>query len=256
MAIIGKLTFTVITCSKDLALLERYLASVHMHFNPAELEEIIIVFNDEYRYLPEFKSCLAKFSALPIRQLWSNEIWPEQNLYNWQSQQQLKLLVSELVKTEWYIINDSKDFYYARVAYSDFISDSGQSLLYLRTIDFRDQWFGPASHHRSQYEYAYDLLGLRFSDYKIALRTQTASVCPCHTQTIQELTQYLRNKLATIFPWLLLLQINHKAMYTEYALISAWLQKHDLLLQQYSPTITTAGFHDKVACNKDLRKGT
>lgn len=256
MAISSRLTFVVITCSKDLLLLERYLDSMVLHCRSQDLEEILIIFNDEYRYLPEFEKSLSKFSQLPIRQLWSNSIWPEQKVYDWQSQQQLKLLASELVKTEWYVINDSKDFYFGSIGYEDFVNAQGQSLLELRPIhDTNDTWFGPNSFHRSQYEYAYELMGLRFAEYSHALRTFVASVCPCHTGSIRDLVRYLRNEFSALFPYLLLLQIEHKPMLTEYALISAWLQKHDLLTKQYAANNTREGYYTKVSLNKNLRRG-
>lgn len=256
MAISGRLTFVVITCFKDLLLLERYLDSLVRHCRIKDLEEVLIIFNDEYRYVSDFEKSVSKFSQLPIRHLWSNTIWPEQNIYDWQSQQQLKLLASELVKTEWYVINDSKDFYFGSIGYEDFVNAQGQSLLELRpTQDSNDNWFGPNSFHRSQYEYAYGLMGLRFSEHSHALRTFVASVCPCHTASIRDLVQYLRDQFAELFPYLLLLQIEHKAMLTEYALISAWLQKHDLLTRQYASSNTREGYYTKVSLNKNLRRG-
>lgn len=255
MAIKNKLTFLVVTCEKDLLLLDRYLTSVAQYCNLDQLHEILVVFNDEFRYYDNCKQLLGKFNSLPIKAVWSNELWPEQSQYNWNSQQQLKLLASNLVHTEWYIVNDSKDFYYKNIGYEDFISSSGQALLNLSLVTHQDNWFGPNSSHRSQYENAYELFGMRFADYPVALRTIQASVCPLHASTIQQLVLHLRQQFGVLFSWLLLLQINHKAMYTEYALVSAWLQKQELLLQQYTVHVTNLGFHAKTSCNKDLRKG-
>jgi hypothetical protein len=256
MAIANKLTFVVVTCSKDLLLLSRYLRSLVTHCNRDDLEEVLLIFNDHYRYLPEFESVVQQFSMLPIRHLWSNSIWPEQSAYDWQSQQQLKIIAAELIRTEWYVINDSKDFYFGNLAYNDFVDTQGQSMLQALPIhDPQDAWFGPNSHHRSQYEHAYDFMGLRFTEHTVALRTREASVCPCHTHSVQNMITYLKQQCGALFPQLLMLQINHKAMFTEYALMSAWLEKNNLLLKQYRLHSPREGFLIKVSCNKDLRRG-
>lgn len=240
----------------DLPLLKRFITSVHNYWNLEELDQVIVVWNDTPRYRAQFEAELASWRRpeLTIQSVWCETLWPQQDQWDWYSQQHLKLVVADLVNTEWYIIHDSKDFYVSKTGLSNFIKSNGQSCLKIRTTDHTDSWLGVHGFHYQHYKNAYDLFGLDYTDYSHALRTWEASVCPVHTQTIRDMNTHLKQQFGTLFPWMLLLQRNHETMFTEYALISAWHHKQGIMLDKYTLLDESGSFYGKIACNKDLRR--
>ena len=252
-----KITITLIVCSMDLELLARNVTSIRNNFVLNDLHKVILICNEPYRKWAEFEQAVDRLRRddFVIETHWSNTMWPEQDRYDWFSQQHLKLLVCELVETEWYIISDCKDFYTAKLGLAQFVDENNCSYQPVFSTGYQDPWLGVHGFHYKQYINAYKLLGIDYLDYDMALRNWTSSTTPVHTQTIRDLVDYLRKQFGTLFPFLLLLQINHQDVFTEYALISAWHHKNNIMLDRYClANNTSKGYLGRMGSNKDLRR--
>jgi hypothetical protein len=253
------ITLAVVTCEMDLDLLSRFIDSVNTHFCHADLDKVIVVFNDPYYLMPEFETVMESIrnkvkENFQIETHWANALWPELTDYNWNSQQQLKLSVSKLVQTDWYVIHDSKDFYTEAIGLENFIKPNEECYCAMQFIN-NDPWLGRFGTFYNEYKTAYQLFDLDYNNYEMALRPEY-DVCPVHTQTVVNMLDYLERNFGKLAIRLMELEFRGKQMVTEYALLSAWHHKTDLMLEKYSlPAVNQAqSYNNKVSRNKDLRR--
>ena len=253
------ITLAVVTCEMDLDLLDRFIDSVNTHFCHADLDKVIVVFNDPYYLMPEFETTIESIrnkvkENFLIQTHWANELWPELTDYNWNSQQQLKLSVGRLVKTDWYVIHDSKDFYTSSVGIDNFIKPNGESQCSVQFIN-NDGWLGRFGTFYTEYQTAYKLFDLDYNNYELALRPEY-DVCPVHTQTVIDMLDCLEQNFGKLATRLCELEFRGKQLVTEYALLSAWHHKQDLMLEKYSLPVVDQqqAYNTRVSRNKDLRR--
>lgn len=250
-----KITLVVITFRNDFQLLDRLLASIYAYWDTKEVAEIIVVMNDKYEYMKPFNDLVdaCEEPSIPIRRLWANELSPEMDQYDWYSQQFLKLLVSDLVNTDWFVIHDCKDYYKGHCNLTYFFSDSCQAYGCVNLWKPNNMYTGPGI-FEAEYTRAYRLWGMDFRNHKnFTLKYVTPFIC--RTQTIKDLVSDLRKKFQTVFDLLLFLQKDHKPLFTEFALISAYVTFKGQLLMDYTMTEPNYNnYHYIASRSKDLRR--
>jgi hypothetical protein len=249
-----KMTVVLPTYHDDFELLERFLASCAHQFAPGDLEEVIVILNDRYRFLKEFNEIIdrCRFDGFNVRTLWANELHPELAQYDWYSQQLVKILIAEQVRTEWFVIHDCKDYYIDRVTYRHFVDDKDTA--YGNINIYRPNVFtsGPGI-FEEQYTRAYQVWGLYFPNYKnFTLKYTTPFIC--RTEYIVDMIKDLKQKFQNVFYMILFLQIDHKPAFTEFALISAYITYRGRLMIDYNTDYSVLGYGPRVTRNKDLRR--
>ena len=244
-----KVTLAVVTCNQDLLLLRRLVNSIYQHWYHDDVQEIVVVYNDtDFNTAASWINNLAQ-EGIKLRVIDCHNMWPTQTQHDWHSQQQLKLLISEYISTDWYIIHDSKDYYIASAGSERFFTAWGTSLHHSAKLN-ADSWAGHHAIFETQYRNAYALMDLPMPG-KI-LRAYP-SVFPAHTQTILDLLEYLKIQTGKLFDNLLLLEKKHKQLYTEYSLISAWHTKQNIMDDLYLPGRMNNTFYDIIKSDKTLR---
>jgi hypothetical protein len=247
------ITLVVVTYRLDIALLERFITTAVQYWDKSQLQKILVIYNDTYEYFVKHQDFIKQLAPDLVDLRWCNTLWPEQDQYDWCSQQQLKLLAAEHVDTEWFIVHDSKDYYTKPTDESYFFNPTGVCLLHPVAVDF-DRWAGVAGNHRYQYENAYQLFGLDLRDETYILRTYQASTFPLHTHNTKQLLTFLRQQFGFLFNWLLLLQRNQQSVFTEYGLVSAWYAHDKTMHEYYSPIRSPSKhFRECLEMSKDLR---
>jgi hypothetical protein len=248
-----KLTVVVPAYHDDFELLERLLASCATHLSDF-LEEVIVILNDKYMFLEEFNAVIdrCRFPEITIRTMWANELYPELNQYDWYSQQLVKILVADHVKTEWFVINDCKDFYTGKLEYSNFINDKGMA--YANINIYKPGVFGTGPGiFEEQYARAYQIWGMYFPNYKnFTLKYTTPFIC--RTEYICDMIKDLKQKFQNVFYLILFMQIDHKPMFTEFALISAYITYRGRLVVDYNTDYNHLSYGPYASRNKDLRR--
>ena len=249
-------TLIVVAYHLDFAMLRRFIASVVQHWRHDQLVEIIVVLNDNHRYRAEFNAVLDSFQPeeIRIRRIWANEIWPGIDHYDWCSQQQLKLMIATHVTTDWYIIQDCKDFYTGPVSIDTFWAQ-GWAVECLSPMDYFDTSSG-AGIFTNQYRNAYKIWGLDFSDHR-HLPLKYTTPFQVRTDVIQDMLSDLRAKMGGAFDLLLHLEYKHHYFVTEFALISGYVTHRGLLEELYAPRENTYRQSNELRSstdrNKDLR---
>lgn len=250
-----KLTFVCVVYRNDFDLLSRLLNSINEYVNPAIIEEFLIILNEPYKYVSELKQHLNGLNAMSftIRQIWSNEIWPEQDNYGWYSQQMLKILAAEKVNTEWYMIHDAKDHYIEHCDMPDYFDASGSAYGTVNNYDPYKFGSGPGIFEK-EYTNAYELWSLDFRNHKTSFMLKYTTPFPVRTEIMCDMIKDLRDRFHNIFYKLLLLQVDHKALYTEFALISAYTTYRGVIMRDYVHGFDQPNFTWKIKQNKDLRR--
>lgn len=244
-----KVTLTVITCNKDLLLLRRLINSIYQHWYLDDLQEIIVVYNGtDFDIAAPWIQSLEQ-TGTQLRVIDCHALWPSQAQHDWHSQQQLKMLVSEQVSTDWYIIHDSKDYYIAPAGSERFFTAWGTSLHHSAKLT-ADSWAGHEAIFETQYRNAYALMDL---PTPVKILRAYPSTFPAHTQTMKDLLQYLKTRTGKLFDDLLLLEKNSRQLYTEYSLISAWHTKQNIMDDLYLPGRMNNTFYSIIKSDKTLR---
>jgi hypothetical protein len=250
----NKLTVVIPTYHDDFELLERLLASCAQNMGDF-VEEIIVVLNDKYMFMDEFNSVIdrCRFPEVKkIHTMWANELYPELNQYDWHSQQLIKILVAEHVTTEWFVINDCKDFYTGKLEFSNFVDSRGTA--YANINIYKPGVFGTGPGiFEEQYTRAYQIWGLYFPNYKnFTLKYVTPFLC--RTEYICDMIVDLKQKFQNVFYLILFMQIDHKPMFTEFALISAYITYRGRLMLDYNTDYNQLSYGPCASRNKDLRR--
>lgn len=195
-----KITFCIVTYQQDFNLLKRLINSIERNWDYSCIEEILIVVNDT--------AILDINSSLNLRIIYTST-----PVYNWYSQQVIKLNLAKYVKTNYFIIHDSKDYYTDgdKIDLSYFFNDKEQSI---------GSWFTAPNytHFITAFKNAYNLWGLDFNSVKGKLNEHTPIICK--KDVFLELIDELKDidLLDTIS--------NH--VYTEFSLMSAYIEHKQL----------------------------
>ena len=251
-----KLTFVCVVYRNDYDLVMRLMSSLGEFFKLDEIEELVLILNEPYNYVSNFQAFLAGIPnfGYKVTTYWSNELWPEQDSYDWYSQQMLKILAAEKVNTSWYVIHDAKDYYIGHTDITHYFDQQGASYGCVNTYDPHKFGSGPGIFN-DEYTRAYEIWGLDFRNHKSSFMLKYTTPFPVKTELIRDMIEDLKSRFHGVFYRLLQLQINHKPLYTEFALISAYLTFRGRIAQDYihgwerSDTFTY-----RVKQSKDLRR--
>lgn len=242
-----KTTIAIVTYGQDLALLKRQLLSIYQYWQLDQLEEIVVVYNDEPKNYADFDDAIAstQHPEIKLTPYYGADLWPTQSYWDWFSQQHLKILIAKKIKTPWFIIHDSKDAYSAPASIDTFFVSESQARLPVApgpAHEDVDNWVQIKKHphvtFRSEYNSAYKWMSIDFDTAQTILRCdQKSTVFPAHTQTMLDMIAWIEDKLGSLFDDLIRLNIrgNSRALFTEYALISAWHAHQGLLEKLYLP---------------------
>lgn len=216
------ITFVVVTCLKDIKLFERFITSINEYWDSSTLQRLIVVVNEEKEYLPDFQQfkCSALTRWLTVEDVLGHI--PKNNRLNgWHSQQQIKLVISKYVETEYFIIHDSKDFYVRNSTLSNYFDDRGLIKYHLTNDDT----------YRQEYKNACELVGIELPNLKLKHWTPVV----VHTQTQNEMVKEYLDKLGPfLFNQLTFLYGQHGQLFTEFGLFNAYLSSKSKLLKLYS----------------------
>lgn len=251
-----KITFVCVVYRNDYDLLERLMATLGEYFQLDQIHELVLILNEPYSYYTTFKQFLSNIPdfGYQITTYWSNELWPEQDEYDWYSQQMLKLLAAEKVTTDWYVIHDAKDHYIGHTNIAHYFDDQGSAYGCVNTYDPHKFGSG-AGIFDAEYSRAYEIWGLDFRNHRSSFMLKYTTPFPVKTSIITDMLTDLRSRFQGIFYRLLQLQINHKPLYTEFALISAYLTYRGAIAQLYiHGWERTDTYTYRVKQNKDLRR--
>jgi hypothetical protein len=125
-----KLTIVIVTFERDFDLLKRLLSSIQQFWEKNDILEILILLNSDNDTVHRAELDLIvneNSSPIPIRILTRQEVSPdEKSNAGYSLQMKFKLFVAAHVKTDWYLIHDSKDFYVDFVKINDYFDDDGK----------------------------------------------------------------------------------------------------------------------------------
>ena len=128
-----QLTIVIVAYHSDFVLLRRCLESIDRHCKKEQTAAIKIILNDLAVYIDHIKEIINQFPNLKIQLVPSYELEPVITEYfNWNTQQLFKILASNIVDTEWYLIHDCKDYYTNNVDFfADCFTSSGKAIIKL-----------------------------------------------------------------------------------------------------------------------------
>jgi hypothetical protein len=250
-----QITIVVVAYHGDFALLERCLQSIDKFCNIEQIAAIKIVLNDSPVYTNGIKDIISKFPNLKIDLIPSQVLEPVITEYfNWNTQQLFKLLVSEHVNTEWYLIHDCKDHYTQPVDFlNDCFTKNNQAVTKLDHTQYSD-----AMHHGGgllpfnlAHEIACKVWGVDSSD-TVKWHLPTTTPFFVKTSMMQSMVLDLRSMLRGFFPYLFNLAINEQRFCTEFLLYSAYCMKQNGL-SDYVDKSQKSEYYNKLEQSKDLR---
>ena len=191
-----KITFCIVTYKKDFNLLKRLIRSIEQNWDHSCIAEILVIVNDT--------ATLNISTPLNLKVIYSTI-----PVYDWYSQQVIKLNLARHVNTEYFIIHDSKDYYTDgdKIDLSYFFNDKKQSI---------GSWFATPNytHFINEFNNAYKLWGLDFISVKGKLNEHTPIIYK--TSVLLELLEELKD--------IDLLDKIRTHIYTEFALMSAYIE--------------------------------
>ena len=225
-----KLTIVIITFNKDFKLLLKLLDSIYEFWNSEAVESIKIVFNDEVRYKFYFDKIVDKFKnkKIKIEKYYMFEMEPRLREFDWHSQQMAKCLISKYITTDWYIINDCKDYYISPISLDDCFDEEGRAIMHLDHARYNNaeeipyptsHWgFGPFN---LAYQSCCDLWGLDPRDYK---QFHLPYLTPffVKTKNMSDMIDELKDTFKSAFPFMFSLYLNGQVFVTEFLLYNAY----------------------------------
>jgi len=227
-----KITLFFCTYYADFDLLKRAIDSIYDAWDHSTIEEIVVILNDQLDTMEELTNILDGFSkSISIRLVHASTLNPIEQ-YDWHSQQALKLLVSEIITTDWYIIYDCKDFYLVhpkeKITPKLFFNTDGKAIDVLR---IGPQTGDKGHYFIDQYQRAYNIWGLKFDPAGRHCKVTTPFIC--NTAVIRDLIAELKIKFPFLYELLFLIEINRQQYITEFTIISAYLEYKGLFDKLY-----------------------
>lgn len=226
-----KITIAVVTYHNDFLLLERMLKSVYSFWNPDQVESICIILNDKPKYYKEFENliCNNSHKDFKINKFFSYELEPGIEFFDWHSQQLLKCLISNHISTDWYVINDCKDFYTTPVDIADMFDEQGRATMPLdhsrHPSDDRvplmpgSVWApGPFS---IALKYSFEIFGLDSQDHR-TIHFPSSTPFIVKTEIMKNMIVELRSITKGFFPFLFSIQLDGQCFVTEFLLYGAY----------------------------------
>lgn len=250
-----QLTIVIVAYHQDFALLNRCLTSIEKFCNFDQIHSIKVVLNDLPTYTKPLEEILNKFQNDKIELVKSQTLEPVITEYfNWNTQQLFKILISEIVETEWYLIHDCKDQY---TGYVDFFKDcftpDGRAIMKLDHTQYSDynKHGGGFLPFNLAYEIACNVWKVSRQDTAI-WHLPTTTPYFVKTKMMQEMVSDLRSMVRGFLPYLFNLAINEQRFATEFLLYSAYCFNKNQLAD-YVDWSVNKDYYSKFKQSKDLR---
>lgn len=246
------LTLCVVTYEKDFDLLERLIRSVYLFWDTQHIKFLIIL-NDDRETEEELINITKKYSILGIKieVIWAGNIIKIEQ-YNWHTQQLMKILIAKYVKTSWFMLLDSKNYFEPnnkKHKISDFFSPTGKAY---GTWGTNPDFF----FFKNQYEIAYKLWNLELSENERVLNEFTPLFL--YTKIMAELVIELEQRFQSFLPYFFKVTEYSSSFVTEFSIMSAFI-KHKKMeeelyehLTHYDDVMIKLG--KTLGSNKDLRR--
>lgn len=226
-----KITIVVVTYHNDFRLLERMLHSVYNFWKPEQVDSICIILNDKPQYFKQFENLIKKNSnnSFKINKIYTYDLETNIKCFDWHSQQLLKCLASNIVNTDWYVINDCKDYYTQPVDILDMFDDQGRATMHLNHIRYPSDervlplptstWSpGPFS---LALNCSFELFGLDPQDHRIHHFPSTTPFI-VKTEIMKGMVNELKSMTKGLFPFLFSIQLDGQCFVTEFLLYGAY----------------------------------
>lgn len=250
-----QLTIVIVTYHQDFTLLERCLTSIKNYCDIDQIHSIKVVLNDSAIYIKPLTALLNKYPGIKLELIASQTLEPVITEYfNWNTQQLFKILVSDIIETEWYLIHDCKDFYVSKV---DFFEDcfTKDNRAYMK-LD-HTQYFDYNKHgggllpFNLAHEIACKVWG---HDPNDTTRWHLPTTTPffVKTQMMKDMLADLRSMVRGFLPYLFSLAINEQRFCTEFLLFSAYCYKRNQLAD-YIDISANRNYYQKINQSKDMR---
>ena len=218
----------IVSCVRDWELTVRCVESINTRFSDdLDLQRINIIWNeprmhDDPREFKKMRKRIAHVSGrYPIRYLTEQDIDPRLGKLlpgSWYNQQYLKLKVSEKIDATWYLVLDSKDYWFKRVDTERLFHPDGRARLWVNTVQelklraLLDQSRSLSPHLadlESELHFGYAWLCTRAMwQHHMEPRARDHVFTRCttpymfHTQTAQQMNQELEERLGGFYPFL------------------------------------------------------
>lgn len=227
----SSITIVVVTYHNDFLLLSRMLQSVYTYWNPSEVDSICVILNDTPRYYKDFENVIAKNTNqnFKINKIYAYELEPEMNFFDWNSQQLLKCVVSNAVTTEWYIVNDCKDYYVTPVSINDLFDNQGRATMPLDHTRYPSNELVPPMPGSSwapgpfslALKCSFGIFGLDAQDHKVIHFPSTTPFI-IKTEIMKNMVSELKGMTKGMFPFLFSIQLDGQCFVTEFLLYGAY----------------------------------
>lgn len=258
-----KITIAVVTYHEDFNLLKRFLDSVFAFWKKEQLDCIKVIFNDTIFYKKEFKDIITPYlnREIPVHVHYSDDLYPEMYKHDWCSQQFYKLIISEYIEQEWYIIHDCKDYYVEDVCIEDIFTSNGRATMqldYTRKPGLQKELASPVSiwtpgPFMFAFEQTCDMFGVDHRDYK-SWHLPTTTPFLAKTDVVKDLVNEMTTKLGKLFPMMFSFHTDGQLVATEFLLYNAYVTSKDLLNKLYCDWfVNHKQYFNKIKQSKDLR---
>ena len=258
-----QIEIVVVTYHNDFDLLERLLQSIYMYWKKTEVSKIHVILNDTVAYSKEFNKVIKHNSHLdfPINKIYGYEYLDLKIKYfNWSTQQIFKILSGKFVNTDWYIINDCKDYYCEQVSINDIFNKDGKATIQMKHPVGTGSKF--PSHEQISWSpgpflpaliNSFELFDLDPMDHRHC-HFPTVTPFIVKTQIMNDMVSYLRNTTKGFFPFLFSAYVDGHFLLTEFLTYGAYCYKTTKYHDYVHWDSNHRAFYNKVKQSKDLRR--
>lgn len=246
----SEITIGIVTYEKDFDLLDRLLLSIINNWDLQQIE-ILIVLNDIKEKEEELKKIVEKYNEIKTRIIYASDIINFEK-YDWYSQQVLKLFIPKYIRTPWYLLLDSKNYFKSlnkKIKISDFFNQNGKAYGTWGTTD--DVFF-----FKNSYKLAYKLWNLDPPTAGQALNEFTPLFF--YTKLMEELIEELEYKFQSLLPYLFIASTSDGFFLTEFSVMSAYIKYKNMNEVLYDPIKFTdpvmKALGNYIISDKDLRR--
>ncbi len=216
-----ELTICIVTYEKDFDLLDRLISSLCLYWETSNLT-ILIILNDNKETEIELENILNKYlyTDIKIETIWANNIF-DLKQYDWFSQQTIKLLIADYIRTSWFMILDSKNYFKfskEKIKISDFFSNEGKAY---------GSWGLSTFYFKDAYESAYKLWNLDPPIKENTLNEFTPILLK--TDMMKELILELKYRFKSLLPDICRTHLHKGGFFlTEFAIMSAFIKYKEM----------------------------
>ena len=257
-----KISIVVVTYHNDFLLLQRLLQSIYKYWNPNHLSNICIILNDRMMYSNEFNKLIENNtnSSFKIKTFFAYDLEPKIECFDWHSQQLLKCLSANIVDTDWYVINDCKDFYINPVDISDIFDEEGRATIQLdhsrfpsdtRVSPIKTSAWAPGPFSLAL-KNSFEVFNIDFQDHK-RIHFPTTTPFIVKTEIMRNMVSELKQTLKGFFRFLFSIHLDGQSFVTEFLLYGAYCFKTTGYKDYADWNSNHRKFYTLVSQSKDLR---